>query len=149
MLSSVASCSDFSIKIYYLLCSLLPGHHMTSVAIVGSRTFKDYALLKQSIDGFYPDRLDIKEIVSGGAQGADRLAERYAREYNLKMVRLVPTWYRKDGTYNPRAGFERNKTIVERADHVIAFWDGESNGTRDSCNHAKRLEKRLDTVMFS
>ena len=120
---------------------------MTSIAIVGSRSFSDYALLKRTIDEFYPDRADISEIVSGGAKGADTLAERYAREFGIKMIRLVPKW-RNNGVYNPRAGFDRNKTIVERAAHIIAFWDGISNGTRDSINHAKRLHKRLDTIEF-
>lgn len=120
---------------------------MTSVAIVGSRSFTDYTLLKNTIDSLYPDRAGIKEIVSGGAYGADRLAERYAHEFGLTMIQLRPKW-RNNGVYNPRAGFERNETIVARADHVVAFWDGKSTGTRDSINHAKRMGKRLDKVLF-
>lgn len=122
---------------------------MTTLAIVGSRSFTDYTLLKNTLDDLYPDKKVITEIVSGGARGADMLAERYAREHGIRMIRLRPQW---GGTgnkvYNPRAGFERNEQIVKRADHVIAFWDGKSTGTLNSINHAKRLKKRLNVESF-
>jgi hypothetical protein len=121
---------------------------MTSLAIVGSRTFNDYNLLKETINEFYPSPRDIKEIVSGGAYGADTLAEKYAKEYGIKMIRLKPKWRNEKNEYNPRAGFDRNEDIVSRADHVVAFWNGKSNGTRDSINHAKRLGKRFDKIDF-
>ena len=121
---------------------------MTSLAIVGSRSFNNYELLKETIDQFYPISSDITEIVSGGAKGADTLAERYAKEKYIKMIRLSPKW-RDKGVYNPRAGFDRNKDIVTRSGHVVAFWDGKSTGTRDSINHAKRMHKRLDVVNFN
>lgn len=122
---------------------------MTTLAIVGSRSFSDYALLKRTIDAFYPeDTEEIILIVSGGAKGADTLAERYAMENKIKMKRLTPKWRNEKGVYNPRAGFERNKEIVSSSDHVVAFWDNKSAGTRDSINHAKRLDKRLDVIIF-
>lgn len=121
---------------------------MTILAIVGSRSFTDYTLLKNTLDNLYPDKKVIAEIVSGGARGADMLAERYAREYGIKMIRLRPQWQTVNKVYNPRAGFERNEQIVKRADHVIAFWDGKSTGTLNSINHAKRLKKRLNVESF-
>lgn len=121
------------------------GNKMITLAIVGSRSFTDYTLLKHTLEDLYPDRTNITEIVSGGARGADMLAERYAKEYGIRMIRLSPRWI-TDKVYNPRAGFERNEQIVKRVDHVIAFWDGKSTGTRDSINHAKRLKRRLDVV---
>lgn len=122
---------------------------MTSLAIVGSRSFTDYRLLKETVDGFYasPGK-EITEIVSGGAKGADTLAERYAKENNIPLIRLRPKWKDSKGVYNARAGFDRNKDIVARSEHVVAFWDGKSTGTRDSINEAKRTLKRLDTIRF-
>lgn len=119
----------------------------TTLAIVGSRSFTDYTLLKNTLDDLYPDKKVITEIVSGGAKGADMLAERYAKENGIIMIRLRPRWT-VNKVYNPRAGFERNEQIVKRADHVIAFWDGKSTGTLNSINHAKRLKKRLDVKSF-
>lgn len=121
---------------------------MTSLAIVGSRSFTNYVLLKETINQFYPSPGDILEIVSGGAKGADSLAERYARENNIRMIRLRPKWRNDQGIYNPRAGFDRNKHIVSRASHVVAFWDKNSRGTLDSINYAKKLGKRLDVIEF-
>lgn len=44
----------------------------------------------------YPLRLDTKdlplEIVSGGARGADRLGEKYAKENNYKVKKFIPDW---------------------------------------------------------
>lgn len=121
---------------------------MTSIAIVGSRSFTDYALLKETIDRLYPLSVDIVQIVSGGAKGADTLAERYARENHIKMIRLAPKWRNAQGKYNPRAGLDRNKDIVSKASHVIAFWNNSSTGTLDSINYAKKLGKRLDVIEF-
>lgn len=120
---------------------------MTCIAIVGSRSFSNYTLLKETIDSFY-DNTKITEIVSGGAMGADRLAERYAREHNIKMIILRPKWRDNKGVFNPRAGFIRNEEIVKRAEHIVAFWDGKSTGTQNSINHAKKLQKRLNVIEF-
>ena len=35
------------------------------------------------------------------------------------------------------AGHKRNKQMVEEADALIAFWDGESTGTLSTINYAK------------
>lgn len=41
------------------------------------------------------------------------------------------------GKYDATAGFRRNSDMVERADALIAFWDGESSGTEDSIEKAR------------
>jgi len=101
------------------------------VGVVGSRGFKDYKLLKQTLDEY-----KIGAIVSGKAKGADSLSERYAKERLIPTLIFKPEW-NKNGRYNPRAGFERNVDIVMNSDLLIAFWDGESLGTKDSIEKAK------------
>ena len=49
------------------------------LAIVGSRTFNDYELLKDEVDKLLK-KYNITEIVTGGARGADTLAEQYAKD---------------------------------------------------------------------
>ena len=110
------------------------------VAVVGSRTFYDYELLKKTLD----EITDIETIVSGGAQGADRLGERYAEDNKLKTLIFLPEWKK----YGKRAGFIRNEDIVKNADKVVAFWDGESKGTLSSINIAKKLDKEILIVNF-
>lgn len=97
------------------------------IAVVGSRTFSDYILLKSVLNlaakyGF------VTEIVSGGAQGADSLAKKYAQEHNVSYKEFPAQW----DIYGKSAGFIRNKLIVEYCDMVIAFWDGKSRGTNDT-----------------
>jgi hypothetical protein len=115
---------------------------MSSVAVVGSRGFTDYPLLKRRLDDEIA-RWEIARIVSGGAQGADRLAARYARETGLELLELKPDWKRGRG-----AGKIRNSDIVRRADWLIAFWDGESPGTLDTIQKARRVGKDVDVVLY-
>lgn len=118
---------------------------MYTISVVGSRTFKDYTLLKRTLN-------EIRErshersvvLVSGGARGADQLAERYAREYSLPIRILSPDWNR----YGKSAGLRRNTDIVQECDILVAFWDQKSNGTRDSINKARRMKKDLKIILF-
>ncbi len=111
------------------------------VAVVGTRTFHDYALLSTSLSTLFP-KIDL--IVSGGAQGADALAERYAREHGIVVRIFKPDWQR----YGKRAGPIRNALIVDHADYVVAFWDGQSRGTLSSVQLARRQGKPLQIIHY-
>ena len=41
----------------------------------------------------------------------------------------------------------RNKQIVDYADHVVAFWDGNSKGTLSVINYAKKAGKPCDVIL--
>lgn len=105
------------------------------IAVVGSRTFNDYELLRSTLDKY--DYIEL--IISGGAKGADSLAERYALENNIKTLIFKPKW----SEYGKRAGYIRNINIIENSDLVIAFWDGKSKGTKHSIDLAKKNKKQL------
>jgi hypothetical protein len=92
-------------------------------AIIGSRTATDYEKLKQGLEG-----LHITEVLTGGAQGADQFAERYAREHGLPCTVMIADWSR----HGIKAGPIRNGELVAAADQVVAYWDGESRGTADT-----------------
>ena len=111
------------------------------IAVVGSRTFSNYDLLRKTLDGYYPN---ISLIVSGGAKGADSLSEQYAKEEGIPTLIFKPDWKK----FGRSAGMIRNKDIVENADLVVAFWDGESAGTKNSIEHAKTLKKTLSVIFF-
>lgn len=110
------------------------------LAIVGSRTFNDYALLKSSVSCF-----EISLIISGGAKGADALARRYAEEHNIPIKEHIPDWTK----HGKAAGFIRNKLIIGECDEVIAFWDGQSKGTQHDINLAQEAGKPVCVVRFS
>jgi len=110
------------------------------IAIIGSRTFNDYEKVKKVLDTF--PKIDL--IVSGGAKGADYLGELYAYHNNIPKKIFYPEWDK----YGKSAGFKRNKDIVDNADIIVAFWDGISNGTKNSINLAKKYNKKVIIKKF-
>ena len=124
------------------------------VIIAGSREFNDYALLKKSAIEIITKKTmlpDLARIVSGGARGADRLGERFADEMGLEISRFIPDW---DGL-GKRAGYIRNETMAKFAVEdgndgmLIAFWDGESRGTKHMINLAKKHGLEVHVINFN
>ena len=116
--------------------------NMKILAIVGSRNFPDLRLVKDYVKDVYAlnnSHGAIKRIVSGGARGVDSLAEKTARAFNFYEKTFVANWAK----YGKQAGYIRNKEMIEYADEVAAFWDGESPGTKHSIDLALKLRKSL------
>lgn len=84
-------------------------------------------------------------VISGGANGADTLAIEWGEDRGY-VVEKYPALWRVEGTYNPKAGIERNAIMVDRADQVIAFWDYVSRGTKDSILRTEQSGKPLHIV---
>ena len=84
------------------------------------------------------------EIVSGGARGADGLAKAFAYDNGLAYKEFTANWEK----HGPHAGMLRNSEIVKRADSVLAFWDGKSNGTADTINKAVAAKKPVTIISF-
>lgn len=97
------------------------------VAIIGSR-----GITNADVGKYIPP--DATLIISGGARGVDRLAERYADEHGIEKLIFLPQYE----LYGKSAPLIRNRLIVDNADLVIAFWDGESSGTSYTIDYAKR-----------
>lgn len=106
------------------------------LAIIGSRAFEDYALMKATILEKF-DLSALQTIISGGATGADTLAERLAAELNLPTRIFAANWK----CYGRSAGPRRNRQIVEAADFVLAFPQGASLGTKNTIAHCQKLGK--------
>lgn len=102
---------------------------MTTFAIVGSRHWTDYAAFVEIVNRHIPP--GVTRIVSGGAAGVDRMAERYADERNLPQTVYLPDWTLAS------AGPKRNQQIVDAADGGIAFPGPKSKGTYDTIRRAK------------
>lgn len=109
------------------------------VLVAGSRTIQDFELVKRTIEesGYH-----IKELVSGVANGPDRLGLRYANQRNIPVKEFPADWEQ----YGNRAGMIRNGLMAEYADILIAIWDGESVGTLDMINRMKKLGKPVYLV---
>lgn len=112
---------------------------MYRYAIVGSRNFNNWRFFRKSLRPF-KDNMEM--IISGGATGADDLAEKYAHKHNIPIKIFLPDWQK----YGRAAGPKRNRLIVENSDIVIAFWDGKSPGTKSSIDIAKELNKHIHII---
>lgn len=113
------------------------------LAVVGSRDFNNYSLAEKAISELV-QKNSITELISGGAGGADLLAERYAKEHSIPITVHRPDW----AGHKRGAGHRRNETIVNSADLVLAFWDGKSKGTKHTLDLACKLGKKVHIVVF-
>lgn len=113
------------------------------IAVVGSRGFTDYELLKFKLDKIH-NKKPITVIISGGAKGADTLGERWAKENNIETLIFYPDWNK----YGKKAGFIRNEDIVKNSDGVVACWNGISKGTKHSISLAKKYNKPCLIITF-
>lgn len=104
------------------------------LGIIGSRTFNEYSLLKETLEQY---KSKITLVVSGAAKGADSLGEKWALENNISTLIFPADW----DQYGKRAGFIRNEDIIRNCDCCIAFWDGKSKGTQHSISLCKRHNK--------
>lgn len=112
---------------------------MIRIIIAGGRDFNDYDFLKEKVNDFIlmdlpPSLWKSVEIVSGGANGADKLGERFAKEEGYKIKRFIPDW---DGL-GRKAGIVRNHEMGDYADVLLAFWDEKSIGTKDMIDYATK-----------
>ena len=116
------------------------------VVIAGCRDYENYDEAKEYIDFCLSSiRKENKIIIiSGCANGADALGERYAAENGFVIEKYPADWEK----YGRSAGPKRNKQMAQAADYVICFWDGESRGTRSMIEYAKKFEKptRVKTI---
>jgi hypothetical protein len=116
-----------------------------NIAIVGGRDFSDYTLLKESLSVYISIYSGIPDnIVSGGAKGADTLAAQFAAEMDIPLLVFKPDYQK----YGRGATLVRNTQIIENADVVFAFWNGQSKGTKDSITKAKKLQKELHIISY-
>jgi hypothetical protein len=109
------------------------------LAVIGSKEFHDYHFLKTALNKIS----GITTIVSGAAEGTDKMAARYALEYNIKLLEFPPDFE----NFGTEANHIRDRRIVENCDFIIAFWDGKCEGTKYTLDYAK--EKGIDVSIIN
>lgn len=112
------------------------------VIVAGGREFNDAPLMRSKLDTYIGGRTDVR-TVSGGARGADKLGERYAESKGLPRPLIVPADWDTFG--RKAAGPIRNQRMSWLSSHLVAFWDGDSPGTKNMIETALRdgLETRV------
>jgi len=111
------------------------------VIIAGTRSINDkeyvYAVLNKS-------PYKITEIVSGHADGVDKLGEQWASEKNIPIKLFIPHY----SIDNPRvAPLLRNTDMSVYADALIAVWDGKSKGTRHMIGEMVKAKKPCHVIV--
>lgn len=112
------------------------------VIIAGSRNFTNYAILRHNVINILlilsPNEKPNAEIISGTANGTDKLGEKFAQEYEYPIKRFPANWDK----YGKSAGYKRNEqmAIYAKEDYgvLIAFWDGKSKGTKHMIDLANK-----------
>ena len=114
------------------------------IAVVGSRNFKDKDLFIEEMINFeyqtYSVDSSIISYISGGARGVDTWAKEFADGCTRGIKVIKPDWNK----HGKKAGFLRNIDIINEADFVMAFWDGESKGTKHSIDLAIKAGKPIN-----
>lgn len=123
---------------------------MWIVAIVGSRDFPKLTQIDDRVhrlrDEWAADAFGRPlKIVSGGARGADSRARWACKFWGVEFEEFPADWER-DGR---QAGYLRNAQLVDMADLVVAFWDGQSKGTRHTIDLALKAHKNLEVHFVS
>lgn len=102
------------------------------VIIAGGRGVTDPALVFAAMQ---EAPFEVREVISGGAQGADTLGEKWAAYHSLPVTRVPARW----DLHGKAAGPIRNREMAEYADACVCVWDGRSPGTRNMIEAATRL----------
>ena len=104
------------------------------VIIAGSREITNYEFVSHIIK---QSGYTITEVVSGTANGVDRLGEQWARDNNIPYKRFPANW----DHYGKAAGPIRNREMAEYADAAIVVWNGSSSGTKNMIQEMTKREK--------
>ncbi len=104
------------------------------VLVCGGRDFRGMDLLCEVLDAIHQEEGPIATIIEGGANGADNLAQLWAKGRGLEVETFNAKWD-KHGKY---AGPIRNQEMLDKGvpDLVVAFPGGK--GTKDMVTRAQK-----------
>lgn len=125
------------------------------VIICGSRIIKDSNGLQHVMDAIQACPFEVTEVISGGAEGVDKLGEVWAKQAGIDMAVFPANWKGK----GKAAGYKRNQKMAwyaaifdnqEESEEglpgqvpdklkgaCLAVWDGKSVGTGHMIDIAK------------
>lgn len=104
------------------------------VLVTGGRNYGDYEHVTETLD-----KLNVTELATGGAGGADTLAELWAYEREIPCHVYTAEW----SVYGRPAGPIRNQQMLNafQPDLVVAFPGGK--GTTDMVSRAMRVNVKV------
>lgn len=114
------------------------------IIIAGGRDFSDNNLLLNKVDNILANVIEDIEIVSGGADGADKIGEDYAILRAYKLTKFIPDYKQ----FDTQAPLLRNVEMAHYSTHLIAFWNGKSRGTRFMIEVAEILGLKVRVINY-
>lgn len=115
--------------------------------IAGSRDLVvDLSFITEIMDNFAIDRIQIKEVISGRAEGIDGCGELWAKEHLIPIVPFPANWYPKElkGKLDRSAGPKRNQQMAEYADAALIIMKaGGSRGSKNMYSNMIKLNKPI------
>ena len=109
--------------------------------IAGSRNIQNKKLIFETLDK-YKDK--ITEVVCGEATGVDTIGKEWAIKNGIAIKSFSAEWDK----YGRMAGPIRNMNMGDYADYLIAFWDGESQGTKNMFIYMQQIGKPGEVIII-
>lgn len=105
-------------------------------------------MVHEMLDGLFDEeeREQIQELVSGDCSSIspDQFGESWAEKRGIAVKRFPADWNK----HGKAAGPIRNAQMADYADTCVAFWDGESRGTKDMFDQMTRRAKPSFVVIL-
>lgn len=114
---------------------------MMKIIIAGSRNIQNKKLIFETLDK-YKDK--ITEVVCGEATGVDIIGKEWGLKNNIPIKSFPAEWDK----YGRMAGPIRNMDMGDYADYLIAFWDGQSVGTKHMFTYMQQIGKHGKVVIM-
>ena len=107
------------------------------IGVVGNRVGWIYSDVERELNKLGCYHSDT--IVTGGADGVDDFARRYAKANGNECLILYP----KPSIDSPERYYKRNQEIVCRCDILVAFDKQKHSGTSNTIRYAKEMNKKI------
>lgn len=113
------------------------------IVVTGSREWNDWSKIRTAFDCVDAASTGPVTLIHGDARGADRMCGFVAERLGWTVERMPADWNK----YGRSAGFRRNEAMLDRnPDLVLAFWDGQSRGTKHTIDTATERNLRVKII---
>lgn len=112
--------------------------------IAGPRDFTDYKTVCDCLDKIFSvNKPDV--VISGGATGVDFYGEMWARKNEIDIEIYAAKWTK----FGNSAGPKRNDIMAQKATHCVVIWKGNSKGSKNMIETAKKYNLVLREVLIN
>lgn len=105
------------------------------ILVAGSRKFVNAERLAQILE----ENVGADDtIVEGGAKGVDMMERQWAEARDISVVEIKADWEKFGRAAGPKRNDAMTEFVAERGGRAVFIWDGESKGTKQCINSARK-----------